>query len=622
MNRSAKKSKQKKPSLWRILGKFWPQIRQQRFLLIVSFLALVAETGLQVIEPWPLKFIFDNVILTGFHVSSTGISLIDKLNPMELLTLLVFLMVAIVGVRGAASYFSTVSMAIATSRVMSQVRSNLYSHLQRLSLAFHHQAKNGDTIARVTSDIEQLQEVTVVAVLPLLTSILTMVGMVGVMFWIDAELALIIIAAFPIFIFSSERITKGIRNAARSSRKRQGAMAATAAEALGAIKVVQALSLQGTLERNFHLDNQKSLQESAQAQKLKAVLQRTVDILVAIVTALILWRGVQLVLQQAISPGELLVFMTYLRLTFKPMRQIAKYIGQIAKAIASGERILDLLEVVPEIRDLRGAIEAPSFEGGLRFNNVTFAYQQSNIILRNITFEAKPKQRVALVGASGGGKSTMVSLLLRLYDPLEGQILIDGRDLREYKIDSLRQQISIVLQDSVLFSTNIRENIAYGRLGATDREIETAARLANAHDFIMAMPSGYDTVIGERGSTLSGGQRQRIAIARAVLRKAPIVILDEPTVGLDNENERAVSEALEKLTENSTTFLITHDLRTAVKADLIIYIEKGEIVERGTHSQLMKAGDRYANLYRLQTALSNNDVYNKDSDAFKTRVNN
>ena len=600
MSRSSQNLQKNIPGLWQIMRRFWPQIRQQKFLLIVSFFALLAETAFKVMEPWPIKFIFDHIILTGFQVSPTGISLIEGLSPMGLLTLLVLLMVMIVSLRGTASYFSTVSLAIATSRLMSEARSNLYSHLQRLSLAFHYQAKNGDLIARVTSDIEKLQEVSVAALLPLLTSILNMVGMVGVMLWINLELALIIIAAFPLFIFSSTQITKRIRNAARSSRKRQGAMAATAAEAISAIKVVQALSLQGILEKSFHHNNKKSLQENAQAHKLKAGLQRIVDVLVATVTALVLWRGVQLVLQQTISPGDLLVFITYLKLTFKPMRRTANYIGKIAKALASGERIVELLEIAPEICDSRGAMDALPFQGAVRFKNVTFSYETGKLILRNLHFDVQPGQRVALVGASGGGKSTLVSLLLRLYDPLEGQIIIDGHDLREYKLDSLRRQISIVLQDSVLFATTIRENIAYGCLGATDAEIEAAARLANAHEFIMSLPQGYDTVVGERGATLSGGQRQRIAIARAAIRKAPIVILDEPTVGLDNRSERIVTEALDRLTQTSTTFLITHDLRTAKNADQIFYLEGGKILERGTHKELISKGKHYATLYRLQ----------------------
>jgi ATP-binding cassette, subfamily B, bacterial len=598
-----KNLKETLPGMGKIVRRFAPQIRKQGWLLAGSGFALFAETGFRLLEPWPLKYIFDNILLTGFHAKPIGIPVLDRLNSMELLTALAIALVAMAGLRGAAAYFSTVGMAIAASNVMTDIRSSVYAHIQRLSLAFHHKSKNGDLITRVTADIDRLREVTVMALLPLLTNVLTTVGMVAVMFWLNVELALIAIAVFPLFILSSTQMSKRIKKAARRSRKREGAMAAIASEALGAIKVVQALSLQDMLERSFAKDNRKSLQESAEAQKLRAGLERTVEILVAIVTSLVLWRGVQLVMQGVVTPGDLLVFVTYLKLAFKPMRQVAKYIGQIAKATASGERIIDLLEVVPEIRDLRGAIEAPPFRGRVEFRNVTFAYNPDKIILRNLNFEAQAGQRIALVGASGGGKSTLVSLLLRLYDPLEGQILIDGRDLREYKLDSLRRQISIVLQDSVLFATSVRDNIAYGCLGATDAEIEAAARLANAHDFILQLPEGYDTILGERGATLSGGQRQRIAIARAAIRKAPIVILDEPTVGLDNKSERTVTEALDRLTQNSTTFLIAHDLRTTQNADQIFYMEGGQICECGTHEELMRLGQRYAALYQLQNAI-------------------
>jgi ATP-binding cassette subfamily B protein len=374
---------------------------------------------------------------------------------------------------------------------------------------------------------------------------------------------------------------------------------------MGAIKVVQALSLQGMLESSFSKDNQKSLQEGAESQKLAAGLERTVEMLVAVATALILWRGVQLVLDKMVSPGELLVFINYLKTAFKPMRQLAKYTAQISKATASGERIIDLLDTVPEIRDLRGALTAPRFRGAVEFKNVMFAYEAEQVILQNMSFQVKAGQQVALVGPSGGGKSSLASLLLRLYDPVEGSILIDGHDLREYKVDSLRQQISIVLQESVLFAVSVKDNIAYGCLNATDAEIEAASRLANAHDFIEALPLGYDTILGERGATLSGGQRQRIAIARAAVRQSPIVILDEPTTGLDQENEREVSEALERLTQNSTTFWITHNLKAAEQADTILYIESGKVLEQGTHSELINLGNKYAAMYAVQSATGN-----------------
>ncbi|RCJ23323.1 protein tyrosine phosphatase [Nostoc sp. ATCC 43529] len=585
------------PGIVRILRRFSPQLSKQKTLLIVSFVALMAEIFLHLLEPWPLKFIFDYIFVPGFRPQSLGIPLLSGLGQFALLTTLTLGLVAIALLRATAAYFSVVGMALAASNVLTEIRSQLYSHLQNLSLSFHHKAKTGDLITRVTSDIERLREVTVMAVLPLIAHSLTLVGMIFVMFWLNWELALMAVAVFPLFIFCTIRLTKRIRQVVRSQRQREGAMAATAAESIGAIKVVQALSLQHILENSFSRHNRQSLKESAKAQKLAAGLERVVELLVGIATALVLWRGVQLVLKQAITPGDLLVFVNYLRIAFKPMRQLAKYTGQIAKATASGERILDVLDTVPDIRDARGAINAPPLRGGVRFENVSFAYEPTKRILHNISFEVQPGQRVALVGPSGGGKSTLVSLLLRLYDPLSGRILVDGHDLRQYKLQSLRQQISVVLQDTILFAATVRDNIAYGCLGACDREIERAARLANAHDFIMALPEGYETILGERGATLSGGQRQRISIARAAIRQGAIVILDEPTTGLDNENERAVNEALDRLTHKRTTFVVSHNLRAIEEADLIFYIENGQILEQGTHKQLLRLGGRYAAMY-------------------------
>ncbi|MBF2073079.1 MAG: ABC transporter ATP-binding protein [Synechococcales cyanobacterium C42_A2020_086] len=589
------------PSMGRILRRFAPQIQKQRSLLIGAFLALMAETLLRLLEPWPLKIIFDSILLPGVNRPAIVLPGIGSVSPLVLLSLLTVGSIGLAVLRGAAAYSSAAGMAVAASRVMAEVRGDLYSHLQRLSLSFHNQAKTGDLIARVTQDITRLREVTVMALLPLLASSLTLLGMVGVMFWLHWEMALIALGIFPLFVLTTTRATRRIREVVRRQRRREGAMAATAAEAMGAIKVVQALSLQSMLESTFFSHNRESLQEDAEAQKLSAGLERTMEVLVTVAVALVLWKGVQLVLQGSVTPGELLVFITYLKTAFKPIRQLAKYTGQIAKATASGERIIDVLDQIPDIRDTRGALTAPPFRGAVWFEQVSFAYDSGSSILRNVTFAVQPGEHVALVGPSGSGKSTLVSLLLRFYDPLEGRILIDGHDLREYKIDSLRRQISVVLQDSILFAASVRENIAYGNLDASNAEIEAAARLANAHEFICNLPQGYDTLLGERGATLSGGQRQRIAIARAAIRRAPIVILDEPTTGLDNHSEQVVNDALRRLTRGCTTFTISHNLHAVEQVDRILYIENGRVLEQGTHTELLALNGRYAKLYQLQS---------------------
>ncbi|MDY6900027.1 MAG: ABC transporter ATP-binding protein [Cyanobacteriota bacterium] len=596
------------PGISEILRRFAPQIRQQQSLLIVSFLGLMTEIVLHLLQPWPLKLIFDYILVPDFKTKISELPLLSGFSPVTLVTIFSFGLIAIVALRSFAAYFSVYGMALAASNVLTEVRTELYSHIQRLSLSFHNKAKTGDLITRVTSDIDKIREVTVMALLPLIANTLTIVGMIAVMFWLHWELAIIAVALFPLFIFLTYRFSQKIRNVVKSQRKREGTIAASAAESISAIKLVQALSLQDMLEESFATENRRSLQASVKVKKLSAGLERLVELLVGFATAIVLWRGVHLVLENHITPGDLLIFVNYFRIAFKPMRVLAKYVGQITKATASGERILDILDKVPDVRDSRFAIDAPLLKGNVKFDSVSFGYEPEKTILKDVNFEVVPGQRIALVGASGGGKSTLTSLLLRLYDPTVGGIFVDGRDLREYKLHSYRRQISVVLQDSILFAASVRDNIAYGDLAATDKDIERAAHLANAHNFIMDLPEGYDTVLGERGCTLSGGQRQRISIARAAVRNAPIVILDEPTTGLDQESEYLVNEALDRLTQQKTTFTISHNLKAIQDVDFILYMENGQIIERGTHQELIRLSGRYAAMYALQSAVGNEEM--------------
>ncbi|MGY6529415.1 MAG: ABC transporter ATP-binding protein [Cyanobacterium sp.] len=588
------------PSLWRILQRFSPYIRKQQPLILISMTALFCEIGLRLIEPLPLKFVFDEIFAEQTNGTLNNFPYVETLDTRILIIGSAIALFLITALRGLAAYWNTVGFALVGNRVLTEVRSVLYCHLQTLSLSFHNSSRGGDLTLRVISDVGLLQEITVTALLPLLANCFILIGMVGIMFWLNVQLALLTLAMIPLFWFVTIRLSSRIRKVSKQQRRREGAMASTTAESMNAIKIVQALSLEDQFASVFTGQNKKNLKDGVKAKRLAANLERTVDVLIGFGTSLVLWRGAELVLNNALTPGDLLIFLSYLKNAFKPVRDFAKYTGRLAKASAAGDRILDLLDQTPEVYDLPDAVVAHTFEGTMQFRNVAFAYESGHPALQNIDFTVKAGQKVAIVGHSGSGKSTLANLMLRLYDPTQGSILIDGQDIRRYTLASLRSQISVVLQDSVLFASSVWDNIAYGCPNSTKEEVVRAAKLANAHDFILNLPQGYDTVLGERGVTLSGGQRQRIAIARAAIRQAPILILDEPTTGLDKGNEQEVLEALHRLAQGCTTFLIVHDLELAANADFILYIEKGYLLEQGNHEHLIKLNGPYATFYRLQ----------------------
>jgi ATP-binding cassette subfamily B protein len=588
---------QSPPSLWRIVRYFWPHLGGQWLLVLGSIGALFAEVGLQLLEPWPLKFVLDRVLLPK---NNSGPPFLNALDPTIILTVVAIGLVAITGLRALASYGNTIGFALIGNRVLTEVRSALYRHLQYLSLSFHTRARSGELALRVMSDVSIVNDVAVTAILPLAASFLVLFGMVGLMLWLRWELAVLALATAPLFWIRTVKLSKLIQEASRKQRQRDGAMAATAVESIGAIKIVQALSLEGMFSEAFSNANAKSLRAGVRASRLSASLERSVDLFVAVATALVLWFGARLVLQNALTAGDLLVFLSYLKSAFRPARDFAKYTGRLAKAKAAGERVLEVLEQQPEVRDLPGARTAPTFSGALRFERVSFAYESGRRVLDDVSFEVRPGQWVAVTGASGSGKSTLASLVLRLYDPQQGAVTIDGHDIRGYTLDSLRSQISVVLQDSMLFAASVRDNIGYGAPRATAAEIEAAALLASAHAFIESLPNGYDTMLGERGVTLSGGQRQRIALARAAVRRSSILILDEPTTGLDGENARAVTDGLKAITRGRTTLLVSHDLDLVSRSDLILFLDGGKVLEWGPHERLMRANGRYAFLFALR----------------------
>lgn len=579
------------PGLWRIGRFFSAKMGAYRLLLTGSFIALLCEIAFVIAAPWPLKFVIDNLLIQDTNTTDLAS------NSGLLLIIAATAVIAIAALQSLAAYLHTVGFAVIGSRVLQAVREDLYRHLQTLSLTFHTQNKSGDLITRVVSDLGIVKEVMINTVLPLFGSLVLLISMFTVIFWLHWQLALIALTIMPLFWLAASYLGKRVQIASRKQRHQEGAMASTAAESIAAIKAVQALSLDNKFANAFGANNRKDLEHSVRAKQFTALLTGTVGILIGIVTALVLWFGARLVLNNELTPGELLVILSYLKSAFKPIRRFSKQVSRLAKAATAGERVLDIFEQTPEVTDSPHAKPAPPLHGNIRFEQVNFAYQAGHPILQDLSFNVTAGQQIALVGASGSGKSTLTNLLLRLYDPQSGKVLIDEQDIRDFTIHSLRSQISVALQDPYIFAASVRDNIAYGFPDASDAEIESAAKLANAHAFISALPQGYDTVISERGATLSNGQRQRIALARTAISRAPILILDEPATGLDRENENAIISALNRLSKDRTTFQITHHLHHAIHADVIWMLDHGRIIEQGTHAQLMRANQRYAALY-------------------------
>ncbi|MBG6085333.1 ABC transporter ATP-binding protein [Zhihengliuella flava] len=570
-------------ALRRTLGILRPHVGGQRMLMSGGVTALLLEVAFRVAEPWPVKFVVDAVTASlGAQVEGAAAASIQLLIACGAAVIL------IVTLRAVSNYLATVAFALAGSRVATKLRQHVFTHVQSLPRSYHFNSRSGDLVQRLVGDVGKLQDVAVTAGLPLLANVITLVAMAGVMLWLDPLLTIIVVLAMVAYGMVSSGSPGEITSAARKTRRGEGQLANIAQESIGAIGVVQAYGLQQELEGRFGSSNQKTLKDGVKAKRLAAGLERRTDVLVGTATAMVLFAGGWRVMQAEMTPGDLVIFLTYLKTAMKPLRDMAKYTGRIARAAASGERVADVLDVVPAIRDAEDARELTHVCGTVELARVRAGYGQSAPVLQDFSLRIPAGQRVALVGPSGSGKSTVSLLVARLLDPDQGQVLMDGHDVRFVTLASLRAHIAYVPQESVLFTGTIRDNIRFGRLEATDAEIEDAARRAQAHDFIMGFEQGYETPVGERGGTLSGGQRQRIAIARAMLRDAAVVILDEATTGLDPDSAAHVLEAFKELTASKTTISITHDAATALSADRVIWIDGGAIWLDGSPQELLR----------------------------------
>ncbi len=579
-------------------------------MLAIAVFAAIGEGVADLLGPLPLKLVFDNVFkqketsgwLNHLILSTVGA---DKFAIVKVAAIAA-LLIAIIG--AICSYAEKSSTTTVGQWVMHDLRRTLYAHIQRLSLSFHDDSQTGDLISRVTSDIDAVQSFVTSGLLSVLINCITLLGMVGVMFYMNWRFTLIALSVAPVLFLVVFHYTRLIRKSSREVRKKEGQIASIIQEVFTSIRVVKAFAREDYEEKRLEEQSLESIEIALKARSLKAKLAPFVEIIVAVGTSLVLWFGARMVLGGELSAGSLIVFIWYLGKMYKPMQELSKMTDTYAKAAVGYERIQEVLQSEREVKDLPGARTAWRLKGEIEFEHVSFSYEPDQPILIDMSFKIEPGTVAAFVGPTGAGKSTIISLIPRFYDPNSGVVKLDGTDVRRFRQKSIRDQVSFVLQDTVLFHTTIWRNIAYGKPDASREEILTASQIANAHEFIEKMPEGYDTVLGERGVTLSGGQRQRIAIARAVIRNTPILILDEPSSGLDAGSEQLVFEALDRLMVGKTSVVIAHRLATIQRADVIYVVKDGAIAESGKHEDLLKAGGLYAELHQIQFQALNEEV--------------
>ncbi len=572
--------------------------------LTLAFAGVLGETLSDVLEPWPIKVVVDN-ILQSKKLPGWLAGFVSGLFGQNKLAILNFAVAAVAGIAVVGAVSSYIEKYLTTSVsqwVTHDLRRTLYNHIQRLSLAEYDKAQTGDLISRVTTDIGAVQDFVNSALLGILVNVLTLIGMTGVMLYINWRFTLIALSIAPALFAVVYSFTRRIKKASRAVRKKESELVSVVQEVLSSPRVVKAFAREDFEVTRFESQSLENVETALEARSIKAKLSPIVDVMVAVGTCLVLGYGARLALRGQLSAGVLIVFLLYLGKMYKPMRELSKMTDTVSKAMVGYERIQEVLEIESGVRDLPRSRRAPRFKGKIEFDRVNFAYDEKSPVLKDISFSIEPGQVAAIVGPSGTGKTTIISLLPRFYDPQSGAIKIDGVDIRGYKLKSVREQISFVLQDTLLFHASVWDNIAYGKPDATRDQIMRAATEANAHEFIEKLPEGYNTMVGERGATLSGGQRQRIAIARAIIRDTPLLILDEPTSGLDSASEQTVIEALDRLMEGKTCIVVAHHLNAIRHADVVLVVKDSELVEQGTHEELLAAGGLYAELYKIQTS--------------------
>ena len=573
----------------------------QKWLYIVLF-AMLIETAMSLAAPWPLKIILDNVVgkhkLPGYLEWLRDFSVSEQTMELAAIAAIGVVLIAVIGaVAGYIDNYYTESVA---QYVANDLRQKIYNHLQKLSLQYYDTHKIGNLLSTITDDVITIQSFASTALLSILVDSLTILGMVILMFYLNWDFALIAVGITPFLLLFVARFKKAVKTATHEVRKNQSEIVSVLQQGLESVRSVKAFGRQDLEEKRLKDVSLQTVQAALKARRVKSLLSPIVAITVSLCTGFILWRSAGLILADAMTIGALTVFLSYLSKFFKPVQDFAKMTNVIAQATVSLERVQSILDTVETITEKENPVEPGNFKGDIDFEHVAFSYEPDTPVLLDINLSIKSGQRIGVCGPTGGGKSTLLSLIPRFYDSVSGEVKIDGVNVSDYKLTEMRNQIGFVLQDTVLFFGTIYDNIAYGRPDATAEEIMEAAKMANAHEFISQMPHGYDTMVGERGLTLSGGQRQRLGIARAIVRNSPILILDEPTAALDTDSEKLVMEALERLMKGRTVITIAHRLSTIRDADRILVLKGGMIAENGTHDELMKLSGIYAELYRIQ----------------------
>lgn len=585
--------------------RFWIRhlMRPYRWLFLLVLAAMLFETAASLAEPWPLKIILDNVFgshhlphwlagLLGGILGGTGLR--------QVVVLAACSAIAIAAVSGFASYVDNYFTEIVAQHVAHDLRMRTYHHLQRLSLAYYDKNQVGGLISTLTTDIGTVQTFASSGVLDILIDLFTVIGMLGLLFWLSWDFALLAALIAPFLLLFVSRFKRALKKATQEVRKNEAEIVAVEMQGLQAQRVVKAYGRQDLEEGRLRGVSLAAVESALKARRIKSLLSPLTGLAVSVCTALVLWRGASLILAGVMTAGMLTVLLSYLTKFFKPVRDLAKMANSVAQANVAIERINSIIKTDEEIVQRPNARTAKALRGEIVFDHVVFGYDAPVPVLRDVSFTIQPGEFVGIVGPTGCGKSTTISLIPRFYDPVKGRILIDGVDIRDYKVQSVRENLAIVLQDTILFRATIRENIAYGRPGATFEEIIAAAKIAGAHDFIKELPDGYNTLVGDRGLTLSGGQRQRVGIARAIARNSPILILDEPTAALDIETEASVIEAVQRTTKNRTVIMISHRLSTLRNASRIIVLKEGMIAEQGSHDHLMALGGVYEELFSTE----------------------